>query len=64
MDHCVTGIRKPDMLTGMTEREWSVVLEVDHGKDSCGILIQQPLTRVLADGRRQGGGTVAARAAC
>jgi transposase len=24
----VTGIREPDMLTGMTERDWSVVLEV------------------------------------
>jgi transposase len=27
-DHCVTGIREPDMLTGMTERDWSIVLEV------------------------------------
>jgi transposase len=24
----VTGIREPDMLTGMTERDWSIVLEV------------------------------------
>jgi transposase len=27
-NHCVTGIREPDMLTGMTERDWSIVLEV------------------------------------
>jgi len=27
-NHCVTGIREPDMLTGMTERDWSTVLEV------------------------------------
>jgi hypothetical protein len=24
----VTGIREPDMLTKMTERDWSIVLEV------------------------------------
>jgi transposase len=24
----VTGIREPDMLTGMTERDWAIVLEV------------------------------------
>jgi transposase len=24
----VTGIGEPDMLTGMTERDWSIVLEV------------------------------------
>jgi len=24
----VTGIREPDMLTGMTERDWLTVLEV------------------------------------
>ncbi|MEJ0046963.1 MAG: hypothetical protein WDN04_13240 [Rhodospirillales bacterium] len=24
----MTGIREPDMLTGMTERDWSIVLEV------------------------------------
>ena len=27
-NHCVTGIREPDMLTGMTERDWLTVLEV------------------------------------
>ncbi len=27
-NQCVTGIREPDMLTGMTERDWSLVLEV------------------------------------
>src|SRR3954451_8753780 len=26
-NHCVTGIGGPDMLTGMTERDWSIVLE-------------------------------------
>ncbi|HEX5327785.1 MAG TPA: DUF6496 domain-containing protein, partial [Acetobacteraceae bacterium] len=25
-NHCVTGMREPDMLTGMTERDWSLVL--------------------------------------
>jgi hypothetical protein len=24
----VAGIREPDMLTGMTERDWSIVLDV------------------------------------
>ena len=39
---------------------------LDHGKDSCGILTQGLLTRVLglADGRRQADRTAAARAAC
>ena len=27
-NHCVTGIREPDMLTGMTERDWLIALEV------------------------------------
>src|SRR3954464_10940589 len=27
-NQCVTGIGGPDMLTGMTERDWSIVLEV------------------------------------
>src|SRR5438874_6232572 len=27
-NHCVTGIREPDMLTGMTERGWLIALEV------------------------------------
>ncbi len=27
-NHCVTGLGEPDMLTGMTERDWSLVLEV------------------------------------
>jgi len=27
-NHCVTGVREPDMLTGMTERDWLTVLEV------------------------------------
>jgi transposase len=27
-NQCVTGIKEPDMLTGMTERDWSIVLEV------------------------------------
>ncbi len=27
-NHCVTGIWEPDMLTGMTERDWSIVLQV------------------------------------
>ena len=27
-NHCVTGIREPDMLTGMTERDWLLALEV------------------------------------
>jgi transposase len=27
-NHCVTGIREPDMLTGMTERDWLITLEV------------------------------------
>src|SRR6476646_2951491 len=27
-NHCVTGIRRPDMLTGMTERDWLIALEV------------------------------------
>src|SRR3954447_10625460 len=27
-NHCVTGSGGPDMLTGMTERDWSIVLEV------------------------------------
>src|SRR6201998_4237955 len=27
-NHCVTGIREPDMLTGMTECDWAIVLEV------------------------------------
>jgi transposase len=27
-NQCVTGNREPDMLTGMTERDWSIVLEV------------------------------------
>jgi transposase len=27
-NHCMTGNREPDMLTGMTERDWSIVLEV------------------------------------
>ncbi len=38
----------------------------DDGKDSCGILIQEPLTRMLglADGRRRTDRTAAARAVC
>ena len=27
-NHCVTGIRESDMLTGMTERDWLIALEV------------------------------------
>ena len=27
-NHCVTGIRGPDMLTGMTEQDWLITLEV------------------------------------
>ena len=27
-NHCVTGITEPDMLTGMTEQEWLITLEV------------------------------------
>jgi transposase len=27
-NQCVTGSREPDVLTGMTERDWSIVLEV------------------------------------
>jgi transposase len=27
-NHCVTGIREPDMLTKLTEREWLIVLQV------------------------------------
>ena len=27
-NRCVTGIIEPDMLTGMTERDWSTVLQV------------------------------------
>jgi len=27
-NHCVTGIREPDMLTGMTEQDWLITLEV------------------------------------
>jgi len=39
---------------------------MDDGKDSCGILTQDPLTRVLglADGRRLADRTAAARAVC
>src|SRR3954452_5543077 len=33
-NHCVTGIGGPDMLTGMTERDWSVVLEVFNAAQS------------------------------
>jgi len=40
--------------------------DTDDGKDSCGILIQEPLTRMLglADGRRRTDRTAAARAVC
>ena len=33
-NQCVTGIREPDMLTKMTERDWSIVLEVFDGAQS------------------------------
>jgi len=44
----------------------AVWLYLDDGKDSCGILIQEPLTRLLglADGRRQADRTAAARVVC
>ena len=33
-NHCVTGIREPDMLTVMTERDWLTVLEVFNAAQS------------------------------
>jgi hypothetical protein len=28
LNHCVTSVREPAMLTGMTERDWAFTLEV------------------------------------
>ena len=34
-NHCVTGIVEPDMLTGLTERDWLIALEAFDAVQSC-----------------------------